>query len=96
MYTLIFGKKFEEEFRKIDNSLRQEAWKKLQRLKENPQIGKHLHYLDLWELHVRMFRIFYIIDENRIRLLILSMKHKDECDSYIRSISKEDIKKFLN
>jgi len=96
VYELVFGKRFEDEFKKLDNSLRQEAWKKLQRLKESPQIGKHLHHLNLWELHVRVFRIFYLIDESKIKLLILSIKHKDECDKYVRSLSQEDIKNFLD
>ena len=95
-FELIFSKKFEEEFRKLDNSVRQEAWKKLQRLKENPQIGKPLKYLNLWELHVRVFRIFYIIDSNKIKILVLSVRHKDECDKYIRGLSQEDIRHLLD
>jgi len=96
-YELKFSKEFEKEFEKIGNPIRQEAWKKILRLKENPTlIGKHLRYLDLWELHVQMFRIFYVIDENKIKLLMLSIKHKDDCDKYVRGLSPEKIKQLLS
>lgn len=96
-YELKFSKEFEKEFERLDNSIKEEAWKKISRLKESPKaIGKHLKYLGLWELHVRMFRIFYIIEDNKIKLLILSIKHKDECDKYIKGLSVEKIKQLLN
>ena len=95
-YELIFRKKFEDEFKKLDNSIKQEVWKKMQRLKENPQIGKHLRYLNLWELHIRVYRIFYLVDNNKIKILLLSIKHKDECNKYIRTLSRDEINHLLD
>lgn len=96
-YELKFGKLFDKEFKKIDSSVKDQAWKKMERLKENPkEIGKHLKYLNLWELHVKMFRIFYVIDDNEIRVLLLSMKHKDECDRFVRGLSLDEIRKQLD
>jgi len=96
IYELKVTKTFEKEFEKLDNSIQQQTWKKIERLKENPEIGKHLHYLNLWELHVQMFRVFYIIDNNQIRILLLSIKHKDECDKYVRGLDISKIKQLLN
>src|SRR3989338_8169241 len=61
-YTLLFDKEFVKEYNKLGNSVRAEAEKKLKRLKDNPhEIGKPLKYFpNLYELHVRMYRIFYL------------------------------------
>ena len=66
-YTLVFDKEFVRDFRKLDNSIQQEAAKRLKRLKEDPkEIGKPLKYFaNLFELHVRMYRIFYVIEESK-------------------------------
>lgn len=96
-YTLILGKTFEKEFEKLDKSIRNEAWKKIERLKNNPEnMGKHLRHLNLWELKIQMYRIFYFIDNNQIRILLLSVKHKDDTDKYVRGLSIENIKQLLN
>ncbi len=95
-YTLRLSKRFEKEFDKLDKSLKNQAWKKIIRLKENPEMGKHLRHLNLWELKVQMFRIFYVFDNNQIRVLLLSVKHKDEADKYVRGLSLEEIKRLLN
>ncbi len=95
-YELKFARLFDKEFDKLDKSLKDEAWKKLERLKYNPNIGKHLNYLNLWELHIRMFRIFYIINNNEVKILLLSIKHKDDCDKYVRGLTIEQIKQALS
>lgn len=93
-YTLFFDKEFVRDFNKLDKSIRDEAEKKIRRLKENPsEIGKPLKYFPrLYELHVRMYRIFYVIEESKIKVLILAIEHKDETDRYLRALKKEDIK----
>ena len=95
-YTLIFGKQFDKEFNKLDNSLKQQLWKKLERLKENPESGKHLRHLNIWEIKVEMYRTFYIIDKNQIRVVLLSIQHKDDCDKYVRGLSMNEIRQQLN
>ncbi|MBS3099050.1 type II toxin-antitoxin system RelE/ParE family toxin [Candidatus Pacearchaeota archaeon] len=96
-YVLILSKKFEKEFERLDNSIKNEAWKKIERLKNNPEnTGKHLRHLNLWELKIRMYRVFYFIDKSQIRILLLSVKHKDETDKYVRGLSLDEIKQLLN
>jgi mRNA-degrading endonuclease RelE of RelBE toxin-antitoxin system len=97
-YTLLFDKEFVRDFRKLDNSIQQEAEKKLKKLKESPyEIGKPLKYFsNLFELHVRMYRIFYVIEESKIKVLILAIAHKDKTDEYLRSLKKGDILKKLS
>ena len=97
IYLLKFGKKFDREFSKIDKSVSEQIVKKLARLKENPQsIGKPLLHTHpaLWEFKAEVFRIFYIVQENTKEIWILSVKHKDECDDYIRREYSKDIIEF--
>lgn len=96
-YTLFFDREFYKDFKKLDNSIRMEAEKKLKHLKENPrEVGKPLKYFhNLYELHVRMYRIFYIIEESSIKVLVLAIEHKDNTDKYLRKLTKEEISKKL-
>ena len=96
-YTLKFGKKFDREFEKIDKSVSSQIVKKLTRLKENPEsIGKPLLHTKptLWEFKAEVFRVFYIVQENAKEVWLLSVKHKDECDAYIRRGYSKDVNEF--
>ena len=97
-YTLVFDREFARDFEKLDNSIKQEAEKKIRKLKVNPkEIGKPLKYFpNLFELHVRMYRIFYVIEETKVKVLILALEHKDETDKYLRDLDREDIKEMLS
>ena len=96
-YILLFDKQFTKDYRKLDNSLQIEGDKKLKRLKENPkEMGKPLKFFpNLYELHLRMYRIYYIIQESEVKVLVLSVEHKDRQDNYLRSLTLEKIKHLL-
>ena len=96
-YILKFGKKFDREFGKIDKSVSEQIVKKLARLEQNPEsIGKPLLYTKpaLWEFKVESFRVFYIVQENTKEIWLLSVKHKDETDDYIKRGYQKDISLF--
>ncbi|MEK6888569.1 MAG: type II toxin-antitoxin system RelE/ParE family toxin [Nanoarchaeota archaeon] len=96
-YILKFGKKFDREFEKIDKSISDQIVKKLKRLKENPNtIGKTLLHTNpaLWEFKAEVYRVFYLIQENTKEIWLLSVKHKDECDDYIRRGYSKDVNEF--
>ncbi|NCN99450.1 hypothetical protein COU62_00220 [Candidatus Pacearchaeota archaeon CG10_big_fil_rev_8_21_14_0_10_35_219] len=97
LFILKFGKKFDKEFEKIDKSISSQIIKKLTRLKENPEsVGKPLSHTKptLWEFKAEVYRVFYIVQENAKEIWILSVKHKDECDDYIRRGYSKDITEF--
>jgi mRNA-degrading endonuclease RelE of RelBE toxin-antitoxin system len=96
-YKLVFDRKFVKEYRKLDKSLQIEGDKKIMRLKTNPkEIGKPLKFFpNLYELHIRMYRIYYVIQEREIKVLLLSVLHKDEQEKFLRSITKEVIKRII-
>ncbi len=62
-YKLKFDKKFTKTYKKLDNSLKIEGDKKILQLKTHPkEVGKNLrHFSNLYELHLRMYRIYYIV-----------------------------------
>jgi mRNA-degrading endonuclease RelE of RelBE toxin-antitoxin system len=96
-YQIRFDKKFTREYRKIDRSLQIEGDKKLKRLKEDPEnIGKPLKYFtNLYELHLQSFRIYYIVDKVDFLVFVLTIRHKNEQDKFLRNIKIEDIKKII-
>jgi len=96
-YILIFDREFNKKFRKLDKSFQIEGEKKIKRLRENPrEIGKPLKYFsNLYELYVRMYRIFYVVEDYNVRVLLLSVEHKDETDKYLRNLTTEKIKQLL-
>lgn len=81
----------------MDKSLQIEGDKKLKRLADDPKsMGKPLKFFpSLYELHLRMYRIYYVIRESEIKVLVLSIQHKDEQERYLRSLSLEDINRSL-
>lgn len=97
MYKLLFDKQFVRDYRKLDKSLQIEGDKKLKRLKDNPkEIGKPLKFFpNLYELHLRMYRIYYVIQENEVKVLVLSIEHKDEQEKYLRNLTLEKIKRII-
>jgi len=95
-YKLIFDKEFKKKYRKLDKSLQIEGDKKIKRLKISPkEVGKPLRYLNnLFELHLRVYRIFYLVEGHKVRVLLLGVEHKDECDKYLRKLTSEKIKQL--
>ena len=96
-YIILFDNQFVKDYRKLDKSLQIEGDKKLKRLKENPrEIGRPLKFFPhLYELHLRMYRIYYVIQESEIKVLVLAVEHKDEQEKYLRNLSSEKIKRLL-
>ena len=97
VYRLLFDKTFVKEYRKLDKSIQIEGDKKLRRLKEDPRgMGKPLKFFpNLYELYLRMYRIYYVVQESEIKILILAVGHKDEQEKFLRQLTLEKIKRFL-
>jgi hypothetical protein len=43
-----------------------------------------------------MFRIFYVVEESKVKVLILAIEHKDNTDKYLKKLTKENIKDRLS
>ena len=95
-YELIFDKEFQKNYRKIDKSLQIQGDKKILKLKENPYaIGKPLGIFNgLRELYLGSYRIYYFIQNNQIKVLLLDILHKNEQQKYLNQLTLEKIKQL--
>lgn len=73
-------KKFEKTFDKLDNSLKVKVIKQIEKIIENPNIGKPMRYdrKDTRELYLKPFRISYSYFENELVILFLDLYHKNK------------------
>ena len=96
-YRLLFDKGFVKDYRKLDKSLQIEGDKKIKRLIEDPRgMGKPLKFFpNLYELYLRSYRIYYVVHESEVKVLVLALEPKDEQEKFLRSLTLERIKRFL-
>ena len=79
MVDVILDPLFENKFSKIkDKNLKIKIIKQVQKIKNNPEIGKPMMYLrkGTRELYIKPFRLSYLIKEGVV--YILDLYHKDE------------------
>ena len=71
MVEVIYTEKFEREFKKADNSIKQQAVKQINKIIVSPEIGKPLQYDLKGErtVYVKPFRIIYSFFNNTIHFL---------------------------
>ena len=71
MVEVVYTEKFEQEFKKIDHSIKEKAIKQIKKIIENPEIGKPLKYNLHGErtVYVKPFRIIYSFFNNTIYFL---------------------------
>lgn len=81
MVRVIFKDNFKKKIEKIkDSSLKNKIKKQINKIIENPQIGKPMRYdrKDTRELYVKPFRVSYYYNKSEIVILFLDIYHKDE------------------
>ena len=81
MVKVNFNDKFKEIFSKIkDNSLKERIIKQIEKIKNNPEIGKPMMYYrkGTRELYIKPFRLSYSYIKHEDRVIILTLYHKDE------------------
>jgi mRNA-degrading endonuclease RelE of RelBE toxin-antitoxin system len=77
-YSLDFAEGWEAYFEKLDKSMRERVWRKIQQLKTIPH-SRHLkHGLDYFVSEVGQYRIAYKInEEKKTKILYFVGDHKD-------------------
>ncbi len=81
MVIICYDEHFQKTFSKIkDNNLKEKIIKQIQKLKENPEIGKPMRYSrkGTRELYVSPFRLSYAYIKNEDKIVLLDLYHKDE------------------
>jgi len=79
MVEISFSNKFKNVFSKIkDNLLKEKIAKQIQKIKENPELGKPMKYQrkGTRELYIPPFRLAYAYLSNKKEIIILDLYHK--------------------
>ena len=80
MVKYTYAPKFQKTFKKLDNSLKIQIQKLVNKIIENPEIGKSMKYnrKGTREVYAGSFRLSYSYDKNADELIFLTIYHKDE------------------
>lgn len=78
MFNLFFSKEAEDYLKKLDKEIKDRIFKKLDSLKENPELGKPLtaNLAGLWSLRVSDHRVVYQIDNNQLLIFVIKVGHR--------------------
>ncbi|MDP2673152.1 MAG: type II toxin-antitoxin system RelE/ParE family toxin [Nanoarchaeota archaeon] len=77
-YEILFHKKAQTFFNKLDNSTKKQISIKIDKLKSNPELGKPLvgNLFGLRSLRVEKFRILYEIKKSQLIIYVLEIGHR--------------------
>ncbi|MCD6229534.1 MAG: type II toxin-antitoxin system RelE/ParE family toxin [Candidatus Diapherotrites archaeon] len=90
--------KFERQLSKLDNSAKEKIIKKIEKIKENPELGKPLKNVlkNCFEERIEKYRIIYRYDSSKLQLFHIHDKKKGSQDkSLINSVKNLDFS-FVN
>ena len=76
-----YSDKFIKNYDKIkDFTLRNKIKKQIIKIEKNPYVGKPMRFQrkGTREVHIKPFRLVYIIEEDKYIILFLELYHKDE------------------
>jgi len=76
MVDILYTDKFEKEVKKLDSSIKNKVIKQIQKIIENPEIGKPLRYNLKGErtVYVKLHRIIYTLNKDCI--IFLRVEHR--------------------
>jgi len=65
---------------KLDNSIKEKVKKQIQKIIENPEIGKPMKYArkDTREVYISPFRLSYSYIKHEDKIIFFELYHKDE------------------
>lgn len=77
-YNILLSHKFDRDFSKLERTLQDRVVDGLRELKENPHEGKQLRgkLKDLWSWRIGKYRILYQIQENKLLVFVISVRHR--------------------
>ncbi len=77
-YRVELTPRFDKEFSKLTKEIKARIAEKIDKLKENPHVYKKLHgkLKGLFSMRVGDYRIIFMLDERRRRVILLSVAHR--------------------
>lgn len=76
MYNIFKTEKFVKKFDKLDNNIKLRFEKQFRILETNPFIGKPLKSKWFRELKVDKYRVYFLIKEQKVSLLLIDLSDK--------------------
>ena len=85
-YKILTTEEFEKDFKKLDNSIKQQIIKEIEQLKINPLAGKSLNYHFFREKKIQNYRIYYLLFNEKIIILLVAISSKKNQQKTINKI----------
>jgi len=79
---------FEKKFKILDNSIKTSIQKVINQLKFNPYLGKPLGYKFFREKKVKNFRVYYLVFDDVLIVLLVGLSNKKNQKEVINNIKK--------
>ena len=95
MYRIVYTKKFWKTFDKLDNGIKLRFNKQIKILESNPYIGRPLKNNDFRELKVNKFRLYYVIRNYSVSVLLIDVSNKKNQQETIDFIY-DDLRKYFD
>ncbi|MCK5449922.1 type II toxin-antitoxin system RelE/ParE family toxin [Candidatus Pacearchaeota archaeon] len=78
MYQLLFSKEVADFIKKLDNSTKTPILKKLEKLKNQPDLGKPMtgQLTGLRSLRIGDYRAIYSIEHEKLSILVIKVGHR--------------------
>ncbi len=102
MFRVFTTREFDNDFKKLDNSIQERINKELEQLKANPYVGKPLGYKFFREKKIENYRFYYLIYEEYAIVFSIAISAKKDQQAVIDKIKtlipfyRDEIKKRLN
>jgi len=80
MHQINFDKEAKNFLKKLKRGEQENILDKIEKLKENPYLGKRLagNLFGLWRLRIDKYRILYKIIEDKLIIIILDIRHRKD------------------
>ena len=92
MYKIIFDKNVSSDLEKLDNSIREQVFKKLLKISENPELWESLSWNLSWYKKVyvsnKKIRIVYKIIEDKIEVFVIAIWKRENKKVYIDAFKR--------
>ena len=101
-YKIYTTEEFDKDFEKLDNSLQEQIEREITQLETNPYAGKPLGYKFFREKKVRNHRVYYLIYDEYVVVVVIALSDKKDQQAVINKIKhllplyKEEIKRKFN
>jgi len=92
MYKIDFVPEARIDIKKLDKTIQNEVFKKLQKISENPEIWKNLSWTLAWYkkvyVHNKQIRIVYKINNQEIEILVIAIWKRENKKVYMEAFSR--------